>query len=315
MKRKVFIISLLLISVIPTKASHMLGGMISVHQYAFNSVQVEIKLVTGAGSTPQNSVLIERWSDDGTGNYSFVKYDTLSNTGLLQHQGSWVLNYSSDNLNLDSNKYRFIYSHCCWLNGNVPGASSDFIISADYWHLPNHSLPRCLNPLWVNMQKDVRNTMKSLFGQMNCFFTGDFLTNGDSIFFTQGPIIGGYSNNLFIPKNHYALNMIVNNDSISWLPDTVNGITVNMNWEYGTGFELQQYRNQVLIGVQRIQWSFRIKNSTVGIYEENISPEIIEIWDWQGRVLQKDFKELSKDQLYILKYSDGSVRKVFLGAF
>jgi len=132
MKRKVFIISLLLIIVTPTKASHILGGMISVHQYAYNSVQVEMKLVTGTGNTPQTNVLIERWSDDGTGNYSFVKYDTLSNTGLLQHQGSWVLNYSSDNLNLDSNKYRFIYSHCCWLNGNVPGASSDFIISADY---------------------------------------------------------------------------------------------------------------------------------------------------------------------------------------
>lgn len=82
-----------------------------------------------------------------------------------------------------------------------------------------------------------------------------------------------------------------------------------------TAFELQQYRNQVLIGTQRIQWSFIIKNSTVGINEENISPVIVEIWDWQGRVLQKDFKELSRDQLYILKYSDGSVRKVFLGAF
>ena len=37
--------------------------------------------------------------------------------------------------------------------------------------------------------------------------------------------------------------------------------------------------------------------------------------DWQGSVLQKDFKELSRDQLYILKYSDGSVRKIFLGTF
>ncbi|MGB1569807.1 MAG: hypothetical protein ACPG89_01930 [Schleiferiaceae bacterium] len=315
MKSKVFIISILILGCFHSKASHVVGGMISVHQYAYNSVQVEMKLVTGTGNTPQTNVLIERWSDDGTGNYSFVKYDTLANSGLLQHQGYWVLDYTSNNLDLDSNKYRFIYTHCCWLNANVVGLSSDFIISADYWHLPNHSLPRFLHPLWLNMQKDIRNTMKPMFGQVNCFFTGDFTNTGDSIFLTQGPVIGGYSNNMFVPKNHHVLNMVVNNDSISWLPDTVNGFAVNVNYDYATGFELQQYRNQVLIGTQRIQWSFIIKNSTVGINEENISPEIIEIWDWQGRLLQKDFKELSRDQLYIIKYSDGSVRKVFLGAF
>lgn len=315
MKSKVFIISILILGCFHTKASHVVGGMISVHQYAYNSVQVEMKLVTGTGNTPQTNVLIERWSDDGTGNYSFVKYDTLTNTGLLQHQGYWVLDYTSNNLDLDSNKYRFIYAHCCWLNANVVGLSSDFIISADYWHLPNHSLPRMLHPLWLNMQKNVQNTMKPMFGQVNCFFTGDFINTSDSLFFGQGPVISGYSNNIFLPKNHHVLNMVVNNDSISWLPDTVNGFAVNVNFDYATGFELQQYRNQVLIGTQRIQWSFIIKNSTVGINEENISPVIVEIWDWQGRVLQKDFKELSRDQLYILKYSDGSVRKVFLGAF
>jgi len=31
------------------------------------------------------------------------------------------------------------------------------------------------------------------------------------------------------------------NDSISWLPDTVNGFAVNVNSDYTTGFELQQY--------------------------------------------------------------------------
>jgi len=315
MKSKVFIISILILGCFHTKASHVVGGMISVHQYAYNSVQVEMKLVTGTGNTPQTNVLIERWSDDGTGNYSFVKYDTLTNTGLLQHQGYWVLDYTSNNLALDSNKYRFIYTHCCWLNANVVGLSSDFIISADYWHLSNHSLPTMLHPLWLNMQKNVQNTMKPMFGQVNCFFTGDFINTSDSLFFSQGPIISGYSNNMFVPKNHHVLNMVVNNDSISWLPDTVNGFAVNVNYDYATGFELQQYRNQVLIGTQRIQWSFIIKNSTVGINEKNISPVIVEIWDWQGRVLQKDLKELSKDQLYILKYSDGSVRKVFLGAF
>jgi len=315
MKSKVFIISILILGCFHTKASHVVGGMISVHQYAYNSVEVEMKLVTGTGNTPQTNVLIERWSDDGTGNYSFVKYDTLTNTGLLQHQGYWVLDYTSNNLDLDSNKYRFIYTHCCWLNANIVGLSSDFIISADYWHVPNHSLPRMLHPLWLNMQKNVQNTMKPMFGQVNCFFTGDFINTGDSLFFSQGPVIGGYSNNMFVPKNHHVLNMVVNNDSISWLPDTVNGFAVNVNSDYATGFELQQYRNQVLIGTQRIQWSFIIKNSTVGINEENISPVIVEIWDWQGRALQKDFKELSRDQLYILKYSDGSVRKVFLGAF
>ena len=66
---------------------------------------------------------------------------------------------------------------------------------------------------------------------------------------------------------------------ISWLLVTVNGFVVNINSDYATGFELQQYRNQVLIGTQRIQWSFIIKNSTVGINEENISLVIVEILD------------------------------------
>ena len=66
---------------------------------------------------------------------------------------------------------------------------------------------------------------------------------------------------------------------ISWLLVTVNGFVVNVNSDYTTGFELQQYRNQVLIRTQRIQWSFIIKNSTVGINEENISLVIVEILD------------------------------------
>jgi len=33
--------------------------------------------------------------------------------------------------------------------------------------------------------------------------------------------------------------MVVNNDSISWLPDTVNSFAVNVNSDYTTGFELQ----------------------------------------------------------------------------
>ena len=49
-----------MLSCFHTKASHVVGGMISVHQYAYNSVQVEMKLVTGTGNTPHTSVLIER---------------------------------------------------------------------------------------------------------------------------------------------------------------------------------------------------------------------------------------------------------------
>ena len=69
MKSKVFIISILILGCFHTKASHVVGGMISVHQYAYNSVQVEMKLVTETGNTPQTNMLIERWGDDGAGNY------------------------------------------------------------------------------------------------------------------------------------------------------------------------------------------------------------------------------------------------------
>ena len=54
--------------------------------------------------------------------------------------------------------------------------------------------------------------------------------------------------------------MSISNDSISWTPTMVGN--------YGTGFEIAEYRNGAKIGIQRIQWTFRVVNSTIGIKED-----------------------------------------------
>ena len=50
------------------------------------------------------------------------------------------------------------------LSNSSNSFSSEFVISADYWHIPNNSLPYAENPLIVNLQKDTLNTMKPIWG-------------------------------------------------------------------------------------------------------------------------------------------------------
>ena len=52
-----------------------------------------------------------------------------------------------------------------------------------------------------------------------------------------------------------------------------------------------------------------LKNN--GIKYEQIEKEVIGIWDWQGRYIQKDIKGLP-GKLYLIRYSDGSYDKVLL---
>lgn len=283
-------------------ASHLLGGMVTVAQTSYDSTSVGVYLVSDAGGvTPPSTISVEQWEMNSQGWYTYTGNVTLTNSSALAHQGTYVTTYVSDYLDLDSNKYRFIYKNCCWgmISNSSNSFNSEFIISADYWHIPNNSLPYVENPLWVNVQKDTLNSMKAIWGIYNCFLSQ---FDNDSVNVTQSDLYSGYANGTFVPQVHTALNMSVSNDSISWTPTMVGN--------YGTGFEIAEYRNGNKIGIQRIQWTFRVLTSTVGI-EENIEDRNMQykVYDWYGRYLGTTLE--NQKGFLILRYSNGRTKKVF----
>ena len=283
-------------------ASHLLGGMVTVAQTSQDSTSVGVYLLTDPqGISGPNTIYVEKWEMNSQGGYVQNGTVALDKSSTLSHQGMNVNTYVSDYLDLDSNKYRFIYKNCCWgmLSNSSNSFSSEFIISADYWHIPNNSLPYAENPLIVNLQKDTLNTMKPIWGNYNCFLSQ---LDNDSVNVTQSDLYSGYANGTFVPQVHTALNMHVSNDSISWTPTTLGN--------YGTGFEIAEYRNGDKIGIQRIQWTFRVLTSTIGI-EENIVDRNMqyEVYDWYGRYLGTSLE--NQKGFLILRYSNGKVEKIF----
>ena len=283
-------------------ASHLLGGMVTVAQTSQDSTSVGVYLLTDPqGISGPNIIYVEKWEMNSQGWYVQNGTVALDKSSTLSHQGMNVNTYVSDYLDLDSNKYRFIYKNCCWgmLSNSSNSFSSEFIISADYWHIPNNSLPYAENPLIVNLQKDTLNTMKPIWGNYNCFLSQ---LDNDSVNVTQSDLYSGYANGTFVPQVHTALNMHVSNDSISWTPTTLGN--------FGTGFEIAEYRNGDKIGIQRIQWTFRVLTSTIGI-EENIADRNMqyEVYDWYGRYLGTSLE--NQKGFLILRYSNGKVEKVF----
>ena len=286
-------------------ASHLLGGMVTVAQTSQDSTSVGVYLISDAsGITPPTNISVEQWEMNSQGWYTLAGYVTLTSANTSNHQGTYLTTYTSDYLDLDSNKYRFIYKNCCWgmLNNSPNSFSAEFIISADYWHIPNNSLPYAENPLWVNVQKDSVNTMKPVWGIFNCFLSQ---FDNDSVNVTQTELYSGYANGVFVPQvNQSPSNMYVGNDSITFLSSTLGPV--------GNGFQIDEYRNNQLIGVQRIQWTFRVVTSTVGI-EENIAYRDTQysVYDWSGRYMGKNINWHDLKGLYVIRYSNGKVEKVF----
>jgi len=284
-------------------ASHIVGGMVTVAQTSQDSTNVGVYLVTDPQGISPNTIYVEKWEMDSQGWYVQNGTITLTKSSTTSHQGMNVHTYISDYLDLDSNKYRFIYENCCWgmLSNSSNSFSSEFVISADYWHIPNNSLPFAENPLWVNVQKDTLNTMKPMWGIYNCFLS-QFDT--DSVNITQSDLYSGYANGTFVPQTHTQIPLYVSNDSISWTPTTLGN--------FGTGFEIAEYRNGDKIGIQRIQWTFRVLSSTIGI-EENVSDlnTSYEVYDWTGKFIGKDVNWEELNGLYIIKHSNGTIEKIY----
>lgn len=282
-------------------ASHLLGGMVTVAQTSYDSTSVGVYLVSDPQGITPNTINVEKWEMNSVGWYVQNGYITLTKSSTLSHQGTNVSTYVSDYLDLDSNYYRFIYKNCCWgmVSNSSNSMNSEFIISADYWHIPNNSLPYAENPLIVNVQKDTLNTMKPIWGIFNCFLSQ---LDNDVVEISQSDLYSGYANGVFVSQVYTALNMHVSNDSISWTP--------TMLGNFSTGFEIAEYRNGSKIGIQRIQWTFIVLNNTVGI-EENIVYRDTQysVYDWYGRYIGDSLEGLKG--FYIVRYSN-KIEKVFI---
>ena len=305
MKKLILILSLIL-STFVTKASHLMGGMIVVAQTSQDSTSVGMYLISdGQGVSLPQSVSVEKWVMNSVGWYTLDGYVTLTQgTSPIPFQGHYITNYVSDYLDLDSNKYRFIYKNCCWgsLNNSSNSFSSEFVLSADYWHIPNNSTPFAFNPLLINMQKDTVNVMKPMWGNFNCFLNNpDY---GDSVNLYQTQLYSGYANGVFVPQvGQSPSNMYVGNDSITFLSSNLGRV--------GNGFQIDDYRNGQLIGSQRIQWTFIVLLSTLGIEELTTESMEYEIYDWMGRYMGKDIKSLNNSGLYVIRYSNGTSEKIY----
>ena len=171
---KKLLVLVALVAGFTASASHLLGGMVTVAQTSYDSTSVGVYLLADpSGISSPNTINVEKWEMNSVGWYVQNGYVTLTKSSTVSHQGKNVITYVSDYLDLDSNYYRFIYKNCCWgmLNNSSNSFNSEFIISADYWHIPNNSLPYAENPLIVNVQKDTLNTMKPIWGIFNCFLS------------------------------------------------------------------------------------------------------------------------------------------------
>ena len=283
-------------------ASHLLGGMITVAQTSQDSTSVGIYLLTDPqGIAGPNTIYVEKWEMNSQGWYVQNGTVALDKSSTLSHQGMNVVTYISDYLDLDSNKYRFIYKNCCWgmLSNSSNSFSSEFVISADYWHIPNNSTPFAESVLNINTQKDTLNTVKPVWGNINCLLSQ---FDNDSVNVTQSDLYSGYANGVFVPQVHTQLNMHVSNDSISWTP--------TMLGNFGTGFQIDEYRNNQLIGTQRIQWTFRVVASRLDIEENgNDRNTKYKVYDWNGRYLGNTLE--GQKGFLILQYTNGKTEKIF----
>ncbi len=299
---KKLLVLLALISTLTLQASHFMGGIIQVAQTSPDSVSIGMYVVGDQFPTLPQYVTLERWEMNSQGWYDLDGYITLTKINSSTHQGFNTANYGSDYINLDSNKYRFIYTNCCWpiLNNSTNSNTSEFVISTDYWHVPNNTTPFAENPMWINMAKDsTNNVMKPIWGIYNCFFTNP---DGDSVNFYKTELYSSYSNGVFVPQVQSTTCVAANNDSIIFVSSHLGA--------HAFGFQIDKYRSGYLLTTQRIQWTFISRSSTLNVTELELEKDPIGVWDWQGRYIQGGVEGLPTNKLYLIRYNDGSYKKI-----
>ena len=301
MKKLILLLSLIL-STFVTKASHLMGGIIQVSQTSYDSTSIGLYIISDQFPTMPSSVSVQRWEMNSQGWYVYDGNITLDKITSSTHQGYNTTMYVSDYLNLDSNKYRFIYTNCCWgsLNNSSNTSNSEVVISTDYWHVQNNTTPFMEQPLWINVEQNAVNSMKPIWGIINCHFTNP---DGDSVNLYMSEIYSSYSNGVFVPQVQTSTNVLADNDSITFVGTNLG--------TYGYGFQIDKYRNGYLMTTQRIQWTFKLVSSTLGIEELTTESMEYEIYDWMGRYMGKDIKSLNNGGLYVIRYSNGTSEKIY----
>jgi hypothetical protein len=303
MQLKKLLVLVALISTVTTQASHILGGIIQVAQTSPDSTSIGLYIASESFPPMPASVSVQKWVMNSQGWYDLDGYVTLDKFNTNTHQGYNTANYGSDYLDLDSGKYRFIYTNCCWgpLNNSSNTSNSEVVISTDYWHVPNNTTPFMEQPLWINVEKNAVNSMKPVWGVFNCHFTNP---DGDSVNLYKTEIYSSYSNGVFVPQVQSSTNVLANNDSITFVGTNLGPV--------GYGFQIDKYRSGYLLTTQRIQWTFIVVNSTLSIPDHKIDKKVIGVWDWQGRYIQEDIEMLPANRLYLIRYSDGTTEKILI---
>ena len=301
--KKIIVLITLVIS-ITANASHFMGGIIQIAQKSQDSVSIGMYIVGDQFPILPQYVTLERWEMNSQGWYDLDGYITLTKFNNGTHQGFNTANYGSDYINLDSNKYRFIYKNCCWsvLNNSSNSNTSEFTISTDYWHVPNNTTPYMETPMWINVESNAVNVMKPVWGNINCYFGHD---DNDSVNFYMTELYSSYSNGVFVPQVQTSTNVSANNDSITFVGTPLGRV--------GYGFQIDKYRNGYLLTTQRIQWTFIIRNTTLGVKENIVYRDMqYSVYDWGGRYMGENIKHIKHSGLYVIRYNNGNVKKVFI---
>ena len=302
--KKLLILFTLTLS-LTVNASHILGGIIQVAQTSPDSTSIGLYIVSESFPPMPQSISVQKWAMNSQGWYDLDGYVTLDKVTTSTHQGFNTAMYVSDYLNLDSNKYRFIYTNCClpMLNNSSNSMNSDVVISADYWHVPNNTTPFMEQPLWINVQSNAVNSMKPVWGTYNCHFINP---DGDSVNLHLTELYASYSNGVFVPQVQSSTNVLANNDSITFVGTKLGSV--------GYGFQIDKYRNGYLMTTQRIQWTFKVVNSTVDIeeLEVNHKSKRNKVYDMDGRFLGTSMRNLKRGQIYIVRYDAGYSEKIMI---
>jgi len=304
MKKLLTLLALLV--TVNLSASHIMGGIIQVAQTSPDSTSIGMYLVSESFPPMPTSVSVQKWVMNSQGWYELDGYVTLDKFNTSTHQGYNTANYGSDYLDLDSGQYRFVYTNCCWpmLINSTNSNQSEFVISTDYWHVPNNSTAFGEMPLWINVESNAVNTMKPVWGNFNCHFTNP--DAGDSVNLTMTELYSSYSNGVFVPQVQTSTNVLANNDSITFVGTTLG--------TYGYGFQIDKYRNGYLMTTQRIQWTFKVVVSTLDIEEltPKYNSDLYRVYDMNGRFLGTSTRDLPSGQIYIIRYDRGYSQKIYI---
>ena len=304
MKKLLTLLALLV--TVNLSASHIMGGIIQVAQTSPDSTSIGMYLVSESFPPMPTSVSVQKWVMNSQGWYELDGYVTLDKFNTSTNQGYNTANYGSDYLDLDSGQYRFVYTNCCWpmLINSTNSNQSEFVISTDYWHVPNNSTAFGEMPLWINVESNAVNTMKPVWGNFNCHFTNP--DAGDSVNLTMTELYSSYSNGVFVPQVQTSTNVLANNDSITFVGTTLG--------TYGYGFQIDKYRNGYLMTTQRIQWTFKVVVSTLDIEElaPKYNSDLYRVYDMNGRFLGTSTRDLPSGQIYIIRYDRGYSQKIYI---